>query len=188
MKILFFPENEDGDLKDAITASLMESSSPAVGKKSGTSENFENSKAKEDRSLVDSASGRALIDKTPKQARDLIANMAGILNNSANVEIKSNRSTRVVFVILQITQQTPVRFSWMRLRHMLMLLELENFKGGNMILIRILIIQDGGPPEPQSVAETSRSMKQFQQDTNSSIKNLEMQMSQLATAVGRVEA
>ncbi|KAL8504853.1 hypothetical protein ACS0TY_016150 [Phlomoides rotata] len=41
-------DDEDEDLKAAIAASLMESSSPAVEKKSGTSENDENSKAKED--------------------------------------------------------------------------------------------------------------------------------------------
>lgn len=43
-----FLDDEDEDLKAAIAASLMESSSPAVEKQSGTSENDENSKAKEE--------------------------------------------------------------------------------------------------------------------------------------------
>ncbi|GJW62742.1 uncharacterized protein Tco_0112077, partial [Tanacetum coccineum] len=141
-----------------------------------------------DRNMIDAGSGRALVHKTPTEARTLISNMAG--NSQYNKTIV--KACGICSVVGHPTDMCPT---------------LQDSSPEQMNVV------GGFPGPPQRkydpfsntynpgwrdhpnfsygshiVKTLATSTQQFQQDTKSTIQHLENQIGQLATSVNRLES
>ncbi|XP_019172468.1 PREDICTED: uncharacterized protein LOC109167852, partial [Ipomoea nil] len=122
-----------------------------------------------DRSMIDAASGGALVDKTPDAARTLIANMAANSQQFGNRLVQpSKQQYRQPFP----SKQQPVQSSSAGMN----LEEIVKSLATNTLQFQ------------QQTQQFQQETRASIQETKASIQNLERQMGQLATTVSRLES
>ncbi|XP_031096961.1 uncharacterized protein LOC116001211 [Ipomoea triloba] len=144
-----------------------------------------------DRSMIDAASGGALVDKTSDAAKNLIANMAANSQQFGNRLVQPSKQMNEVS-ISNLEQQVAGLTTLVR-----------QLPIGNMQTVKACGIcsvvghqTDACPTlQEEPIEYVKQETQLFQQETNSnfqetkaSIQNLERQMGQLATTVSRLEA
>ncbi|KAL2228604.1 UNVERIFIED_CONTAM: hypothetical protein Sindi_1840100 [Sesamum indicum] len=171
------------------------------------------------RSLVDAASGGALYDKTPTEARKLITTMAannqqfggsiqqaktcGICTSSGHYTdacpTLHEESTEHADAVGRFSGQQQRRYDLFSNTYNPGWRDHPNLRYGNQPQNFQRVPHQQPPPPPQAnpnnsmplediVKTLALSTQQFQQETRSSIQNLESQMSQLASSVSRLES
>ncbi|XP_031253545.1 uncharacterized protein LOC116111504 [Pistacia vera] len=136
-----------------------------------------------ERNMIDAASRGALVDKTPKAAKQLISNMAA---NSQQFSTRNDAPSKRVNEV----KACGICSTMGHQTDMCLTLQEERTEQVNAVG------SFPGPPKQHDlysntynpVKSFALNTKQFQQDTRSSIQSLENQMGQMATAISRLEA
>ncbi|KMS96968.1 hypothetical protein BVRB_7g180100 [Beta vulgaris subsp. vulgaris] len=147
-----------------------------------------------DRNMVDAASGGALVDKTPVDAKKLIANMAansqyrgGRSHASASPhqvkEIGISKLEQQVANLTSLVEQAVIGKGHAKFQQ-----QYQPPRSQNQPIPLQQQPQSGGMSLEDMVNTMASSTLQFQQETRSGLQNLENQVSQLADTVGRLQA
>ncbi|XP_062100551.1 uncharacterized protein LOC133806469 [Humulus lupulus] len=149
-----------------------------------------------DRSMIDAASGGALVDKTLATARSLISNKAansqqfGIRQDptpppkSAN-EVSTSKSNQLGQKLVQLTAvSTPARPPGFTLQQQ----SQHNFVPRPSQAPQVTPPPSAKPSTEDLINAIATNTLQFQQTTQASIKSLENQVGQLAASYNRLEA
>ncbi|XP_073061693.1 uncharacterized protein [Primulina eburnea] len=146
-----------------------------------------------DRNMIDAASGGALVNKTPQEARALISNMAA---NAQQFSTRQDNPPRQVNEICVRHYKRKPRNKSMRL------VDFLDSPNVDMIHFLIATIQDGGITQISAIRikEANKDIhskigtnntyqnKHPTQETRASIQNLGTQITQIATSVSKLEA
>ncbi|XP_021764024.1 uncharacterized protein LOC110728690 [Chenopodium quinoa] len=146
-----------------------------------------------DKNLVDAASGGELVDKTPAEAKKLIANMAANSQYQGGRNIKSTSVRQVNEVMSSNLEQQVAKLTSLVERQQQASNPPRGFHQQPQYQPRP---QNQQVSEPQSgsmslediVKAMANKALHFQQETRSGLKNLENQVSQLANTVGKLQA
>ncbi|XP_042458213.1 uncharacterized protein LOC122042261 [Zingiber officinale] len=161
-----------------------------------------------DRSMIDVAARRALVNKTPEQARELISNMA---ENSQQFGSRALTTRGVGEVQMDSNEQKQIRNSLMELTSLAKQLSLNNATQSSMCFqqgqnfgqqallapSRLSLTQGNSSNASNSDAQQARleelmqqifQQQQNQQRTDSALQNIERQIRQLASSINQIQA